>query len=286
MSQKQTGWQIFSLIIGLTVFFSLLGAGTVCAAGPMLPQTYSDQDIRGWLMSEKLDGVRGYWNGKHLRSRNGNLLYPPSAFTAKLPDFALEGELWGGRGTFEQTLSIVTKEQAHEGWLQLKFAIFDVPRARGGFSTRIAKADAWFGAQPSAHAFVIPQVLLRDQSQLHQELARIEELGGEGLIVRKADALYRAGRSSEILKVKNYSDAEARVVAHLPGKGRNAGRLGSLLVSLDGGTQFKIGSGFSDAERQSPPPIGTYITFKYYGYYQSGIPKFPSFMRSRQDRKP
>ena len=85
------------------------------------------------------------------------------------------------------------------------------------------------------------------------------------------------------LKVKNYQDAEARVVAHLPGKGRNEGRLGSLLVKSDGGKQFKIGSGFSDAERQSPPALGAYITFKYYGKYQSGIPRFPSFMRIRQD---
>ena len=284
MSQKRNGWQSDSLVkLSLAVFFCLLVTGTVCAAAPMLPNTYIDQDIRGWLMSEKLDGVRGYWDGTQLLSKNGNLLFPPPEFTATLPNFAIEGEIWGGRGTFEQTLSIVTKEQPHDGWLQLKFAIFDVPQAPGGFTARIAKADAWFATHPSAHAFIIPQVLVRDQTQLQQELAQIEELGGEGLVVRKSDALYRPGRSSEILKVKSYRDAEARVVAHLPGGGRNEGRLGSLLVQSEEGKQFKIGSGFSDAERQSPPPIGAYITFKFYGKYQSGIPRFPSFMRIRQD---
>jgi DNA ligase-1 len=120
---------------------------------------------------------------------------------------------------------------------------------------------------------------------LEEELQRIEALGGEGLIVRKPDALYAAGRNPEILKVKNYQDAEATVVAHLPGKGRNKGRLGSLLVELEDGTQFRIGSGFSDAERESPPPVGAVVTFKFYGKYQSGIPKFPSYMRIRRDRE-
>lgn len=255
------------------------------AADLMLPKVYTGQvDVAGWLMSEKLDGVRGYWDGEQLLSKNGNRLYPPLEFIRDLPPFPLEGELWFGRGGFEQTMAIVKKQQPHDGWRELKFAVFDVPQAAGGFTERLAKASDWFAAQPSAYAFVIPQVPVRDQAHLQQELQRIEKLGGEGLIVRQPEALYAAGRSAEILKVKNYQDAEATVVALLPGKGRNEGRLGSLLVALEDGQQFKIGSGFSDAERKSPPQIGALVTFKYYGKYQSGIPKFPSFMRIRQDK--
>ena len=131
---------------------------------------------------------------------------------------------------------------------------------------------------------MIQQTLIKSPAILQQHLAHIEELGGEGLIIRKPDALYAAGRSAEILKVKNYQDEEAVVIAHLPGKGRNEGRLGSLLVEMDNGMRFKIGGGFSDAERDSPPPVGSVITFKYYGKYQSGTPKFPSFLRIRSDR--
>lgn len=271
-----------SLLLCCGVLFS---AVYTIAAELMLPQVYTQQvDVSGWLMSEKLDGVRGYWDGKQLLSKNGNVFYPPAAFVRDLPPFPLEGELWGGRGTFEQTVSIVKKQQPHDGWLQLRFAIFDVPQAPGGFTARLANANGWFGAHPSTYAFVIPQSPVRDHVHLQQELQRIEELGGEGLIVRMPDAFYAGGRRPEILKVKNYQDAEATVVAHLPGKGRNEGRLGSLLVALDDGTQFKIGSGFSDVERQSPPPVGAVVTFKFYGTYQSGIPKFPSFMRIRRDQ--
>lgn len=273
-----------SKIVSLLLCGFILWSTAAVAAELMLPQTYNKQtDISGWLMSEKLDGVRGYWDGEQLFSKNGLRLFPPDEFICDLPPFALEGELWGGRNSFEQTVSTVRQRQPHDGWLHLMFAVFDVPRASGGFRARIARAQDWFARHPSDYAFVIRQTRVRDQQHLMRELQRIESLGGEGLVVRKPDALYIAGRSTEILKVKNYQDAEATVVAHLPGKGRNEGRLGALLVELADGTRFKIGSGFSDTERETPPPVGSIISFKYYGNYQSGIPKFPSFLRIRAD---
>ena len=269
-----------ALLLGCCLLLALPARATEL----MLPQVYAEQvEVTGWLMSEKLDGVRGYWDGQQLLSKNGNRLFPPAEFTRDLPPFPLEGELWGGRGRFEQTLAIVKRQQSHAGWRQIKFAIFDVPQAPGGFTARMEQARVWFAAHRSDSAFVIRQISVKDQAHLQQELQRIEALGGEGLIVRKPEALYAAGRSAEILKVKNFQDAEATVVAHLPGKGRNAGRLGSLLVQLEEGTQFKLGSGFSDAERDSPPPLGALVTFKFYGKYQSGLPKFPSFLRIRRD---
>jgi DNA ligase-1 len=250
----------------------------------MLPQVYTDSiNVSNWLMSEKLDGVRGYWDGKRLLSKNKIPLHPPAAFVDNFPPFALEGEIWGGRGTFEKTLSIVKKQQAHDGWLKLKFAIFDVPQATGGFTQRLKKAKGWFNNHPAQFAFVIPQKTIKDKGELRTELQRVEKLGGEGLIVRKPDALYTSGRSREILKVKSFFDMEAVVIAHIGGKGRNRGRLGSLLVELPDKTRFKIGTGFSDEERINPPPVGSIITFKYYGFFESGCPRFPSFFRSRPD---
>lgn len=258
--------------------------GNVWALDLMLPQVYTDDiDVSGWLVSEKLDGIRGYWDGTKLLSKNGNPLYPPAAFTAKLPPFALEGELWGGRGTFEKTLAIVRQQHPHAGWLKLRFAIFDVPQATGGFTERLLKAKDWFDNHPSRFAFIIAQKEIKDREQLKTELERVEKLGGEGLIVRKPASLYATGRSSEILKVKSFFDMEAVVIGHVEGKGRNRGRLGSLLVELPDKTRLKIGTGFSDAERIDPPSIGSVITFKYYGFYESGRPKFPSFMRIKTD---
>lgn len=251
----------------------------------MLPQVYEENIIvSGWLVSEKLDGVRGYWDGRTLMSKNGMPFHPPAAFTRNFPDFALEGEIWGGRGTFEQTIGIVKKQKAHSGWLDLKFAIFDVPTAAGGFVQRLEKAKEWFLENHSDYAFVISQKSVKSKEELEEELLRVESLGGEGLIVRRPDALYSMGRSRDILKVKSYLDMEAVVTGHVPGKGKNRGKLGSLLVELPDGIRCKIGTGYSDEERENPPPVGATITFKYYGLYQSGIPKFPSFLRIKQDK--
>lgn len=274
------------LLHTITVFLlcAVLLATPAAATELMLPQVYAGQtDIRGWLMSEKLDGVRGYWDGQRLLSKHGHQLFPPADFIRDLPPFPLEGELWGGRGSFETTVGCVRRQQPHAGWLQLQFAIFDVPAAAVGFTERIQLAQEWFAAHPSPYAFVIEQKPVASDEQLQQELQRIEALGGEGLIVRRPNAHYEGGRSAEILKLKSFADAEATVVAQLPGQGRNTGRLGALLVELEDGTRFKIGSGFSDAERQSPPAVGAVITFKYSGSYESGVPKFPVFLRVRGD---
>ena len=168
------------------------------------------------------------------------------------------------------------------GWHDLKFDIIDVPKETGGFEERLNIAEMLFGRHRSEFAFVIEHKPVTSAEYLQNELKMIEEVGGEGLILRKAGSFYRAGRSKDILKLKSYSDMEAVVVAHLGGEGRNAGRMGSLLVELPRDKlRFKIGSGFSDAVRKNPPPVGTVITFKYYGFYNSGIPKFPSYLHEK-----
>ena len=283
-TKSRVSWTWRSLLCVLLLGCCLQAAALAAAHRPMLPEVDGGQvDIRGWLMSEKLDGVRGYWDGRRLWSKHGKPLRPPAAFIRDLPPFPLEGELWGGRGRYAQTVATVLDRRPGVGWRRLKFAVFDVPAAAGGFTRRIEKAKKWFADHPSPYAFVIPQRPVRDRAQLRKELRRVVKLGGEGLIVRRPDGPYVAGRSPAILKVKAYQDAEAVVLRQFPGRGRNRGFLGALLVALPDGTRFRIGTGFSDEERRHPPPVGSTITFKYYGTYPSGVPKFPSFLRIRGD---
>ena len=265
------------------LFLLFLQAPRAWSNDLMLPEVWQDQDVTGWWMSEKLDGVRAYWDGHQLVSKGGQVFHPPQEFIDALPPFALEGELWGGRNTFSETVSAVRQKQPHSGWLELKFGIFDVPEKSGAFSSRIRQAENWFSAHPFAYAFVIHQVPVKDQAHLREELARVEALGGEGLIVRDPEAGYRVGRSHQILKVKTCHDAEATVIKALPGKGKLDGKMGALLVVMNDGTKLRLGSGFSIPERENPPVPGTVVTFKHYGFYASGIPKFPSFLRVRDD---
>ncbi|MEK6766970.1 MAG: DNA ligase [Planctomycetota bacterium] len=240
-------------------------------------------DIKGWWMSEKLDGIRGYWTGKEMVSRAGNPFHVPEWFTRNFPSTSLDGELWTGREQFSELVSIVRRENANAEWEKVRYLIFDAPQIEGGFEKRIEFAHHWFLEHPNQFVEVLDQQICDGEEHLQRKLSEIESHGGEGLMLRRPDSPYTIGRSYNLLKVKTYEDAEATVIRHISGSGRNAGRFGSLLVELPNGIQFAIGTGFSDQERDNPPPVGSIITFKYYGFYKSGIPRFASFHRVREE---
>lgn len=250
----------------------------------LLAETYSqDIDLAAYWVSEKLDGVRAYWDGKKLISRGGNTFAAPSWFTADFPAVALDGELWVGRGQFEKTASIVSRHVPHEGWRQVRYMVFDLPENPGAFDERLQKLRAAVVASPSAFLAVIPQYKVADHKTLLEKLDALVASGGEGLMLHRGDSRYHAGRSLDLLKLKKFDDAEGTVIAHNPGQGRLAGRMGSVTVRTAQDVIVRIGSGFTDAERDDPPPIGAIITFKHQGFTASGKPRFPVFWRLRSD---
>ena len=264
------------------------GPATPAVAGEppplLLAKPYTDDiDVRDYWVSEKLDGVRAYWDGRRLLSRRGNVFQAPAWFTEGFPPHPLDGELWLGRGAFEATLSAVRKQRPVAAeWRQLSYQVFELPGAAGDFSQRLERLERIVAAVNSPYLKLIPQQRFENQAALQGKLDEVVAGGGEGLMLHRADSLYETGRGAALLKLKTYEDAEAVVIAHLPGKGRNLGRLGALLVEMPDGRQFRIGSGFSDQERENPPPVGALVTYKYYGLSRRGIPRFASFLRIRQ----
>ncbi len=240
-------------------------------------------DPTGWWMSEKYDGLRGYWDGSKLWTRKGNLIHAPDYFVAELPrDIALDGELWIGRGKFEQTISVVRSEVPDDRWKQVRFMVFDAPQAKGAFEQRMEFLRTTL---PESNRYVrlIEQQRCQGATHLLAERDRIVRLGGEGLMLRQPESKYEPGRSSTLLKVKPYDDAEATVIGYEPGKGKFVGKLGSLRVRTDNGREFSIGSGLTNVVRESPPPIGTVITYRYRGLTAKGMPRFPVYFRVRRD---
>ena len=256
------------------------------ASGPPLLLAHSWDgvaDLTGWWLSEKLDGVRAYWDGRAFVSRLGNTYHAPEWFTAGLPEVPLDGELWGGRKRFQRTISIVRRQDRSEHWKEVAFVVFDAPAVEGAFEDRLAFVARALGSRSLAHARVHEQQPCRGLDHLREELARVEALGGEGLMMRQPRSSYEVGRSTTLLKVKSFQDAEARVVGHLPGAGRHAGRLGALEIEMANGTRFSVGTGFSDAERAAPPPLGAVITFRYQELSEGGVPRFPTYVGVRDD---
>ncbi len=267
------------------LFFALCCAARAQSAPPevFLLQTYDGtQDVRGWVMSEKLDGVRGVWDGAQLRSRNGNPLYAPEWFTRGFPPFALDGELWTARGDFENIVSTVRARSSGDKWRRITYQVFEVPRQPGGLRRRLSVLADYLAAHPHPHIKIIPQTAVRDAKHLREFLAEITAAGGEGVVVRDPNTPYRAGRLASALKVKTHFDAECEVKKILPGRGKYRGKMGALQCEMADGRLVKVGSGFTDAMRAAPPPPGEVITFKYYGRTASGAPRFPVYLRKRK----
>ena len=245
----------------------------------------NDVDLTGWWLSEKLDGVRAYWNGERFISRLGNEFFAPKWFTAAFPKTPLDGELFGGRKQFQRTVGIVKRQDESDLWKELQYVVFDAPSHSGVFEERVAFIESTLSALKVTWLVAHKHELCHGTEHLRVELARVEGLGGEGLMVRQPKSRYEAGRSHTLLKVKSFHDTEARVLGHVAGMGRHKGRLGALLVELPDGTTFNVGTGFSDVERENPPAIGTIITFRYQELSNSGTPRFPSYIGERIDGK-
>ena len=251
----------------------------------LLAEVYRDDiAVEQYWISEKLDGVRAYWDGKQLFSRGGERIAAPAWFIQLFPKTALDGELWLGRNQFAATFSIVSKLQPkdHE-WQRIQYHIFELPNAPGTFTERISAIQRLLKQQNSPYLKLVPQFRLSNKAQLFQKLQQLEQQGAEGLMLHHQDALYKTGRSSDLLKLKSYQDTEAQVIGYRPGKGKYLGMTGALIVQTQDGKTFAIGSGLTDALRQHPPAIGTVITYRYNGFTKKGIPRFARFLRVRQD---
>jgi DNA ligase 1 len=246
-------------------------------------QKYEDHNISGWVISEKLDGIRAYWDGKQLFTRGQKRINAPEWFVAKFPTFALDGELWSTRGDFENIQSIVLRDTPDARWREIKYMIFEVPYAQGDFYARLQKLEEYSQEKKIKHLHIIEQKICQNASDVEQFMAEVKNAGGEGAMLKDASKEYFVGRSASLLKVKEADDAEAVVIGYKEGQGKYQGLVGSLHVRLENGEEFFIGSGLSDAQRREPPKIGEVITFKHYGYTKYGKPKFASFMRVRGD---
>lgn len=133
----------------------------------MLLSQYKDQDITSWVMSEKLDGVRGFWDGKQLISRQGYPLNPPDYFVKDFPPFAIDGELFSERGNFEE-ISATVRSAEPKGWYKLKLHVFDVPNATGDLFERLSSLQKYLNQHPNAHIEIIPQIPIQDKAHLQQ----------------------------------------------------------------------------------------------------------------------
>jgi len=263
---------------------ALLAAAAFPAPPDLLLAEVMPPDLNpaAYLVSEKFDGVRAYWDGRALWFRGGGRIPAPAWFLERLPPVPLDGELWMGRGRFEELSGEVRREQPREdAWRRIRYLVFELPGAPGPFEARARAIEALVARVGWPQLEAVAQTRVKDRAELQARLRDVLKAGGEGLMLHRADAPYATGRSDALLKLKPLLDAEAVVVGHLPGKGRLAGLVGALEVETPEGRRFRIGSGLTDALRRDPPPLGATITYTYRGLTRTGLPRFPAYLRLR-----
>jgi DNA ligase-1 len=226
--------------------------------------------VAGWWMSIKYDGVRAKWNGEEMESRTGKIYTLPDFLTEQLKKITdedgnpmeLDGELWGGNDTFALMSGLARRyENNPDDWNQVTYMIFDTPDSDIPlFEDRVKKvADAIkrAGSIPNIkgvkHKKYDPVTM-----NIQDELTKVEENGGEGLVLRKPKSSYVFTRSQDMLKVKSWSYKEAIVIGYVEGTGKYTGMVGSLSVKSDDfgededdntekkWVNFKVGSGLSN----------------------------------------
>ena len=275
---------VLATVLAFGVVVASVGHGRTVPALTQARVYQGEADLSRYWVSEKFDGVRAYWDGEDLISRHGNRFDVPATFTRGFPEQPLDGELWMGRGTFSRMVGLINRhDTGPEHWRDVYYMVFDLPRAAGPFNDRLRTLRRLLKDHDNPHLRLVRQIKVADRAALNRRLEKVIEAGGEGLMLHRGDAPYRSYRSTDLLKVKPYQDAEARVVAHLPGEGRLEGKMGALLLETASGRHFRLGTGFSDAQRANPPPIGSLVTYKFYGRTRHGLPRFPSFLRVRRE---
>ncbi len=264
------------------IFFSLLSLVFAKSPELLLLKTYKDQNVSGWLMSEKFDGIRAYWDGENLLTRSGKIINAPKWFTKDFPSFKIDGELWSGRGEFEFIQSVVMDKKPSSEWKKITYNIFEVPNQKGGLLERLEVLEKYLKTKKISHLKIIKQIKVKNKAHMKKYFKKIKKMGGEGIVLRDPKALYIAKRTNKALKYKGFKDDECEVISYNNGKGKYEGLLGSFTCKLKNGITFKIGSGLIDKDRKNPPKIGQTVTFKYQGLTKYGKPRFPVYLRVRE----
>ena len=282
-SFKRRLWLVTRLLLS-----SLYGAGQINAASApallLAKELGPNVDPAKYLVSEKYDGVRALWNGKALRFRSGRAVPAPTWFIAKLPQQALDGELWLGRGRFDALSGIVRKTEPVDGeWRQIKYMIFELPDAPGTFAARAERIKEIVAKTQWPQLIAVDQFRVANRAALKKKLDEVVRGGGEGLMLHLAAAPYATGRSDVLLKLKPLQDTEAEVIEHVAGKGKFTGMLGALRVRTPEGKVFLLGTGFTDETRKNPPPVGATVTYTYRGLTKTGLPRFASYLRVQEN---
>ncbi len=276
----------------LVALFLYLASLMIAQAMPLqhglslTPKKASEINIEEYYVSEKLDGIRGYWDGRVLYSRQGYQIVTPDWFIENLGEKPLDGEIWLGRQTFQALSGLIASNDINDPlWNEVTYQIFDLPAEKGDFKARVEIMRQYIQdlSLHNPHLKMVPQLKIATLTELDLRLAEIVASGGEGLMLHHENAKYQPYlRHDALLKVKEVDDGCAIIRGFTKGKGKYDNMVGALIVEtvIDQEIKrFRIGSGLTDMMREHPPEVGSIISYLHNGFTKRGIPRFPRLER-------
>jgi len=253
----------------------------------------------GWLLSEKFDGYRARWipEKRIFLSRNQKEFIAPEWFKDAMPNVDLDGELFAGREFFQYMGTVRKKVPVDDEWKKIKYMVYDMPEEDNDFGERIKKLEKVVKDNGSDIVVFAKQIVITSIPQMEKIYKTVLEKGGEGIMMKCPSSQYEDKRSNFMLKYKPSFDSEAVIVDYHMGNGKYDGVLGGFIckpllnydtysiIDPDENHEFSI-SGMDDSIRESyksTHPVGTIITYEYSGKTDSGKPRFPRYLRIRED---
>jgi DNA ligase-1 len=222
-------------------------------------------NVDGWIATEKIDGIRGLWNGRTMRTRSGKIVTLPTRLKRVLPRVPLDGELYFGRNRFSRANRWIN---AHDDVGRgLKYYVFDVIDKKSPYKERVERAKALVSRIKRRFGRTAPLVAakpirVRNQAHLGQLMNRVLEKGGEGLILRDPASMYVTGRSKKMLKLKPVKTMMGVVIGHNLGK-----TVGSVKIRLSNGVVTSV--------KGKRRPIGSKIIIEFQELTTKGAPRHP-----------
>ena len=202
----------------------------------------------------------------------------------------LDGELYNHdyRANFEYLSSFIRQEEPIEGYDAVQFHVYDIPHptmTNGERNDLLQKLKPQFEGTP---IYIVETIVVNDEDELMDAFEHFLSLGYEGAIVRNMDGLYVNKRSYDLQKIKEFDDAEFKIIAIKVGtKGSMAGKAVFTCEIKEGDTfDVKMKGSMDELKKYADNPelvIGRFLTVKFQGWTKYGKPRFPVGMRFRED---
>mgnify|MGYP006060293331 FL=1 len=244
----------------------------------------------------KLDGVRCLFNAKGAFSRTGkqfmnvqHIEQQLKPFFAANPTAVLDGELYnhGLKDDFGKIISLVRKtkptaEHREEAAQLVQFHLYD--RADLKYALYCNRLTHLISFKYTTSVVSVDTKVVMDYDEALKQHKKNLKLGYEGSIYRSYEGKYKGTRSWDLMKFKDFDDAEATIVGYEMGKGKRQGTLGKFIMQDDEGIVFGCppGKGYdykdlADMGENIHDYIGQRATFTYFQRTKAGSYRHPLY---------